>query len=162
MSGLNHFQNIGKMSGYAGSKNVPFPRLAVIGSGRRVRPSLGRTAPAPRRPLHQLRDRRATRPTARRFPGRHAGQAPPAQGTVRPRQRLQPELPYPSHPARRTVRSAAVRGQAKNGVSVNTSKVNTSKVNESAPMIVRLVQGSLMAGHGAQNLSLMPFIGYPR
>ena len=45
---------------------------------------------------------------------------------------------------------------------MNTSKVNTSKVNESAPMIVRLVQGSLMAGHGAQNLSLMPFIGYPR
>jgi len=35
---------------------------------------------------------------------------------------------------------------------VNTSKVNTSKVNESAPMIVRLVQGSLMAGHGAQKL----------
>ena len=33
MSGLNHFQNVGKMSGYAGSKNVPFPRLAVIGSG---------------------------------------------------------------------------------------------------------------------------------
>jgi putative oxidoreductase len=28
--------------------------------------------------------------------------------------------------------------------------MNTSKVNESAPMIVRLVQGSLMAGHGAQ------------
>ena len=35
---------------------------------------------------------------------------------------------------------------------MNTSKVNTSKVNESAPMIVRLVQGSLMAGHGAQKL----------
>jgi len=35
---------------------------------------------------------------------------------------------------------------------VNTSKVNTHKVNESAPMIVRLVQGSLMAGHGAQKL----------
>jgi putative oxidoreductase len=33
MSGLNHFQNVGMMSGYAGSKNVPFPRLAVIGSG---------------------------------------------------------------------------------------------------------------------------------
>ena len=33
MSGLNHFQNLGMMSGYAGSKNVPFPRLAVIGSG---------------------------------------------------------------------------------------------------------------------------------
>jgi putative oxidoreductase len=31
-------------------------------------------------------------------------------------------------------------------------RVNTSKVNEAAPMIVRLVQGSLMAGHGAQKL----------
>ena len=30
--------------------------------------------------------------------------------------------------------------------------MNTSKLNESAPMIVRLVQGSLMAGHGAQKL----------
>jgi putative oxidoreductase len=33
MSGLNHFQNLGMMSGYAESKNVPFPRLAVIGTG---------------------------------------------------------------------------------------------------------------------------------
>ena len=31
-------------------------------------------------------------------------------------------------------------------------RVNTSKVNESAPAIVRVVQGSLMAGHGAQKL----------
>jgi putative oxidoreductase len=31
-------------------------------------------------------------------------------------------------------------------------RMNTSKVNESAPMIVRVVQGSLMAGHGAQKL----------
>ena len=30
--------------------------------------------------------------------------------------------------------------------------MNTSKVNETAPMIVRVVQGSLMAGHGAQKL----------
>jgi putative oxidoreductase len=30
--------------------------------------------------------------------------------------------------------------------------MNTSKINESAPMLVRLVQGSLMAGHGAQKL----------
>jgi putative oxidoreductase len=30
--------------------------------------------------------------------------------------------------------------------------MNTSKVNELAPMIVRVVQGSLMAGHGAQKL----------
>jgi putative oxidoreductase len=33
MSGLNHFQNLAMMSGYAESKNVPFPRLAVIGTG---------------------------------------------------------------------------------------------------------------------------------
>jgi putative oxidoreductase len=31
--GINHFQNLGMMSGYAKSKNVPFPRLAVIGTG---------------------------------------------------------------------------------------------------------------------------------
>jgi putative oxidoreductase len=30
--------------------------------------------------------------------------------------------------------------------------MNVSKVNEAAPMIVRVVQGSLMAGHGAQKL----------
>ena len=30
--------------------------------------------------------------------------------------------------------------------------VNTSKVNETAPMLVRVAQGSLMAGHGAQKL----------
>jgi putative oxidoreductase len=30
--------------------------------------------------------------------------------------------------------------------------VNTSRVNDTAPAIVRLVQGSLMAGHGAQKL----------
>jgi putative oxidoreductase len=30
--------------------------------------------------------------------------------------------------------------------------VDTSKVNETAPTIVRVVQGSLMAGHGAQKL----------
>jgi putative oxidoreductase len=30
--------------------------------------------------------------------------------------------------------------------------MNTSKINESAPMIVRVAQGSLMAGHGAQKL----------
>jgi putative oxidoreductase len=30
--------------------------------------------------------------------------------------------------------------------------MDTTKVNESAPMIVRVVQGSLMAGHGAQKL----------
>jgi putative oxidoreductase len=33
MSGLNHFQHLGMMSGYAESKNVPFARLAVIGTG---------------------------------------------------------------------------------------------------------------------------------
>jgi putative oxidoreductase len=31
-------------------------------------------------------------------------------------------------------------------------KVNTSRVNDLAPFIVRLAQGSLMAGHGAQKL----------
>src|SRR5215216_2031081 len=31
-------------------------------------------------------------------------------------------------------------------------RVHTSKVNELAPMVVRVVQGSLMAGHGAQKL----------
>jgi putative oxidoreductase len=31
-------------------------------------------------------------------------------------------------------------------------RVNTSKLNETAPTIVRVVQGSLMAGHGAQKL----------
>src|ERR687898_2681599 len=31
-------------------------------------------------------------------------------------------------------------------------RMKTSKVNESAPMIVRVAQGSLMAGHGAQKL----------
>jgi putative oxidoreductase len=31
--GINHFQNLAMMSGYAKSKNVPFPRLAVIGTG---------------------------------------------------------------------------------------------------------------------------------
>jgi putative oxidoreductase len=35
---------------------------------------------------------------------------------------------------------------------VNTSKINIHKVNESAPTTVRVVQGSLMAGHGAQKL----------
>jgi uncharacterized membrane protein YphA (DoxX/SURF4 family) len=33
MSGINHFTNLGMMSGYAGSKNVPAPGLAVIASG---------------------------------------------------------------------------------------------------------------------------------
>ena len=31
--GLNHFRNLAMMSGYAKSKNVPFPRLAVIATG---------------------------------------------------------------------------------------------------------------------------------
>ena len=31
--GINHFQNLAMMSGYAKSKNVPFARLAVIGTG---------------------------------------------------------------------------------------------------------------------------------
>jgi putative oxidoreductase len=38
------------------------------------------------------------------------------------------------------------------GVIVNTERSRGSRVNELAPMVVRLVQGSLMAGHGAQKL----------
>lgn len=33
MSGINHFTNAGMMSGYAGSKNVPAPYAAVVGTG---------------------------------------------------------------------------------------------------------------------------------
>ena len=32
-SGINHFTNAGMMSGYAGSKGVPAPYLATVGSG---------------------------------------------------------------------------------------------------------------------------------
>lgn len=35
---------------------------------------------------------------------------------------------------------------------MNTAMSRDSRVNESAPLIVRLAQGSLMAGHGAQKL----------
>ncbi len=35
---------------------------------------------------------------------------------------------------------------------MDTARSRGSKVNESAPLIVRLAQGSLMAGHGAQKL----------
>jgi putative oxidoreductase len=38
------------------------------------------------------------------------------------------------------------------GKRVNTASSRGSKVNDSAPLIVRLAQGSLMAGHGAQKL----------
>jgi putative oxidoreductase len=38
------------------------------------------------------------------------------------------------------------------GVRVKSAKSRGSRVNESAPTIVRLAQGSLMAGHGAQKL----------
>lgn len=31
--GVNHFSNLDSMSGYAGAKGVPAPRLGVIGSG---------------------------------------------------------------------------------------------------------------------------------
>ncbi|SRR6266481_7726804 len=33
MSGVNHFKNLGMMSGYAGSKGVPSPKLAVGATG---------------------------------------------------------------------------------------------------------------------------------
>lgn len=32
-NGLNHFMNLGMMKGYAGSKDVPAPGLAVTGTG---------------------------------------------------------------------------------------------------------------------------------
>ncbi len=32
-SGINHFMNTSMMAGYAGSKGVPAPKLAVMGSG---------------------------------------------------------------------------------------------------------------------------------
>ena len=41
---------------------------------------------------------------------------------------------------------------ATEGVKVNIARSRGSRVNESAPLIVRLAQGSLMAGHGAQKL----------
>jgi len=31
--GINHFRGLNMMSGYAGSKGVPYPKLAVAGSG---------------------------------------------------------------------------------------------------------------------------------
>jgi putative oxidoreductase len=43
-------------------------------------------------------------------------------------------------------------GNARKGVKMKTARSSGSRVNESAPLIVRLVQGSLMAGHGAQKL----------
>ena len=33
MSGYNHFKNVGMLAGYAGSKGVPSPKLAVLASG---------------------------------------------------------------------------------------------------------------------------------
>ena len=38
------------------------------------------------------------------------------------------------------------------GARVSTARSRGSRVNEAAPFIVRLAQGSLMAGHGAQKL----------
>jgi putative oxidoreductase len=38
------------------------------------------------------------------------------------------------------------------GAKVNSARTRGSRTNESAPLIVRLAQGSLMAGHGAQKL----------
>jgi uncharacterized membrane protein YphA (DoxX/SURF4 family) len=35
-NGLNHFRKVGMMEGYAGSKGVPAPKAAVIGSGALV------------------------------------------------------------------------------------------------------------------------------
>jgi len=33
MSGINHLRNSGAMAGYAASKGVPAPRLAILGTG---------------------------------------------------------------------------------------------------------------------------------
>ena len=33
MNAINHFRNLSAMSGYAASKHVPFPKVAVAGSG---------------------------------------------------------------------------------------------------------------------------------
>src|ERR687896_2361067 len=51
-------------------------------------------------------------------------------------------------------RRAKLTGSEKTteGVRVKTAKSRGSRVNEAAPMIVRVVQGALMAGHGAQKL----------
>ena len=35
---------------------------------------------------------------------------------------------------------------------MNTARSRSPKLNETAPLIVRLAQGTLMAGHGAQKL----------
>jgi putative oxidoreductase len=42
--------------------------------------------------------------------------------------------------------------KATEGVKMTAARSRGSRVNESAPLIVRLAQGSLMAGHGAQKL----------
>src|SRR4028119_1914822 len=42
--------------------------------------------------------------------------------------------------------------EATEGAKVRTARARGSRVNESPPLIVRLAQGSLMAGHGAQQL----------
>ncbi len=42
--------------------------------------------------------------------------------------------------------------KATEGARVKTARYRGSRVNELAPLIVRLAQGSLMAGHGAQKL----------
>jgi putative oxidoreductase len=42
--------------------------------------------------------------------------------------------------------------KATEGIRMSTARSRGSRVNEAAPFIVRLVQGSLMAGHGAQKL----------
>src|SRR5215204_3513375 len=55
-------------------------------------------------------------------------------------------------------RATAARGRhgprekATEGAKMNTASSRGSRVNDTAPAIVRLAQGSLMAGHGAQKL----------
>jgi putative oxidoreductase len=54
--------------------------------------------------------------------------------------------------SKRSVEGAGFRAGLARRNKVNDSRANRSRANDSAPAIVRLVQGSLMAGHGAQKL----------
>ena len=56
-----------------------------------------------------------------------------------------------SSPHRRARRFTSPEKTTK-GVRVKTARSTGSRVNETAPLIVRLAQGTLMAGHGAQKL----------
>ena len=57
-----------------------------------------------------------------------------------------------SSAAHRRTRRLTNPEKATEGVKVKTARSRDSRVNETAPLIVRLAQGTLMAGHGAQKL----------